>query len=330
MASLDSLNDRQRAVLQLLLRQGKSYDDLAGMLKMDTAGVRRRARGAVAAISPDAGEIGDDRRDEIADYLLGQQTAAQRAATLEYLQGSAAGRAWARAAADALRPVGGTLPDVPAERAEVADEPGAPAGDQAQARRSSQLRSRLLFAGLGVVLALAIILAMSLGGGDEGGQASTTPATALTTPTGDKLEVVAQGSLGPPKGSTSRARGTVAIVRFPESGQYRFGLDATGLAPSSPRGSAYGVWLFTSQDRKRFLGFPDMRVARDGKLQTVSDLPPDTPIYAAVLLTRETSESPKRPGTIVLAARMITAADVAQEQRRRQQQQGRTQTQTTP
>ncbi len=40
MASLDSLTDGQRAVLQLLLRQNKSYDDLAGLL-----GTYRRLKG---------------------------------------------------------------------------------------------------------------------------------------------------------------------------------------------------------------------------------------------------------------------------------------------
>jgi hypothetical protein len=81
MAPLDSLNDGQRAVLQLLLRQGKSYEDLAGLLKTDAAGVRSRAHDAVAAAGPDARDISVDHRNEIADYLLGQQTASQRAAT---------------------------------------------------------------------------------------------------------------------------------------------------------------------------------------------------------------------------------------------------------
>jgi hypothetical protein len=95
MASLDSLNDGQRAVLQLLLRQGKSYDDIARLLKSEPGSIRTRARGAVAAVGPDAGEIGDERRDEISDYLLGQQTASQRAATREYLRDSTPGRSWA-------------------------------------------------------------------------------------------------------------------------------------------------------------------------------------------------------------------------------------------
>jgi hypothetical protein len=325
MASLESLNDRQRAVLQLLLRQGKSYDDLAGMLGTDPAGVRIRARGAIAAIGPDAGEIGEDRRDEIADYLLGQQTASQRAATREYLAGSAAGRAWAHAAAATLAPIGGTLPDIPAERQEVAGGPDRPFARQAESLRSSKLGTRLLFAGAGVVIAIVIILVTSLGG-DDGGQTTTTPA-ALTTPKGDKIEVVAHASLAPPKGSKSKARGDAAIVHFPETDQYRFGLNASGLPPGRPRGAAYGVWLYTSNDKKRFLGFPDMTVGKDGKLQTVSDLSPDTPTYGAVLLTRETADSPKQPGTIVLGARMITAADVAAQQQRTQTQ---TQTTTTP
>src|SRR5687767_9991356 len=115
MASIDSLHEGQRAVLQLLLRRGKSYDELAVMLKSDPAGVRTRARGAVAALAPESSDLSPARRNEIADYLLGQQTASQRAATREYLQSSAAGRAWARAAASALAPLGGdTLPDIPA------------------------------------------------------------------------------------------------------------------------------------------------------------------------------------------------------------------------
>ncbi len=329
MSSPESLNDSQRAVLQLLLRQGKSYEDLAGLLKTDAAGVRDRARGAVAALGPDASPIGEDRRDEIADYLLGQQTASRRAATREYLEGSRPGRTWARVTATALTPIGGdALPDIPAEREEVAE--AFDALDRRTARRedvkrSSQLGNRLLAAGIGVVLAIVIILALSLGGDDKADKASapttTTPATSQTTPTGDRFEVIAQATLVPPtEAKASSAKGQVAIVRFPDNDQFRLALQATGLPPSSTRGSAYGVWLYTSKDKKRFLGFPDTTVGKDGKLETVSDLAPDTPNYGAVLLTRETAESPKQPGTIVLAGRMVTAAELAEQQK----------TQTTP
>ena len=335
MAPLDSLNDGQRAVLQLLLRQGKSYEDIARLLKSEPEKIRTRAHGAIAAVGPDASDIGDERRDEIADYLLGQQTASQRAATREYLRGSAAGRSWARSAAGELAPLAGdALPDIPAEREEVAQAFEAlqsRARRQEEVKRSSQLGTKLLLAGVGVAIGIAIILALSIGGGDDPGSenAATTPAgtttdgAVQTTPTGDKFEVVAQGTLQAPEGGDRDAKGQVAIVRFPDNNQFRLALQATGLSPSSERGSAYGVWLYSSDEKKEFLGFPDATVGKDGRLETVSDLAPDTPAYGAVLLTRETAEKPKEPGTLVLVARMITAAELAQ-------QATQTQTQTTP
>jgi hypothetical protein len=333
MASPDSLDDGQRAVLQLLLRRGKSYDELAVMLKTDSIGVRKRARGAVAALAPDGSDIAPARRDEIADYLLGQQSASQRAATREYLESSAPGRAWARAASTALAPLGGdALPDIPAEREEVAQAFDALArrtARQAEVLRSSKLGTRLLIAGAGVVVGIVIILALGLGGGDDPESAATTPsptstsAAVQTTPSGDRYQIVAQGTLLAPEGGDADAKGQVAIFRFPESNQYRFGLQATGLTPSR-QGSAYGVWLYSSDDKKEFLGFPDTKVGKNGKLETVSDLSPDTPAYGAVLLTRETSDKPTKPGRIVVAARMVTAAEAAQAQRTQ------TQTQTTP
>lgn len=327
MASIDSLDDGQRALLQLLLRQGKSYDDLAGLLKTDPTGVRRRACDAIAAVGPDASDIGPARRDEIADYLLGQQTASQRAATREYLRGSTTGRAWARAAASALAPIGGdALPDVPAEREEVAEAFDAldrRAARKEEVKRSSGLGTKLLLAGVGVLLGIAVILALSLGDSDEPTAdtttptattpGTTTPANVQTTPTGDRFELVAQGTLAPPEGDSSDARGQVAIVRFPDNNQFRFALTAEGLPPSKKR-SAYGIWLYTSEDKKQFLGFPDTPVGQDGKLQTVSDLLPNTPTYRAVLLTRETTDKPTKPGELVLVARMVTAADLAQTQ----------------
>jgi hypothetical protein len=320
MASLDSLTDGQRAVLQLLLRQNKSYDDLAGLLKTDVDAVRARARGAVAALGPEPAGIDGDRRDEIADYLLGQQSASRRAATREYLEGSPAGRSWARRVATALGPVAGEegLPEIPAEREEVSEAFDAldrRAARQVEVKKSSQLGSRLIAAGIGVVLAIAIILALSLGGDDDPDATATdtTPATTTTqatTPTGDVFEVKAQGELRPPEGSQSEARGEVAIVHFPDNDQFRLAFQATGLPPSSTRGSAYGVWLYSSPSQNQFLGFPDTVVGSDGKLETVSDLSPDTPTYKEVRLTRETAAEPKQPGMTILRGRLVTAAPV--------------------
>jgi hypothetical protein len=342
MASLDTLNDGQRAVLQLLLKQGKSYDDLAGLLRTDANGVRSRAHEAVEALGPATAGVGTDRRHEITDYLLGQQGAAQRAATREYLEDSAEGRAWARGAAGALSAVAGeqALPDIPAEREEVAEAFDAleqRAARREEVQRSSQLGGKLIAGGLGLVIAIFIIFALKPFSSDDGAKpsasapssatstvasppagTSTAPATGgatPTTPSGQQFQVVAQGELKPRDGSQAKATGQVAIVRFPDNNQYRLAVQAKALAPSSARGSAYGVWFYTSPRKAQFVGFPDIVVGQDGKLETVADLDPKTPTYREVLLTRETSQRPKQPGTIVLRGRLLTAAPPAQAQR---------------
>ena len=336
MGSLEDLNDGQRAVLQLLLGKGKSYDDIAALLHSDAAAVRRRAQGAVHALGGAGAEsagVSEDRRSEIADYLLGQQTASQRAATREYLEDSADGRAWARSTAMTLAPFAadGALPDIPAEREEVAEAFGAleaRTARQEEVQRSSQLGGKLIAAGLGLVLALVIILVVSLSGGDDGGgtaATSTTPAGTSTAPAslGGNPQILAQGTLRPPEGNDLPSTGEVAIVRFPETNRFRLALTAQRLPPGSASGSAYGVWLYTSPSDSLFLGFPDKVVAKDGKLDTVAELSPDTPNYREVLLTRERTDSAQEPGTIILRARLV----IAQGQRQRQTQ---TQTQTTP
>ncbi|MEA2187861.1 MAG: hypothetical protein QOK16_2872 [Solirubrobacteraceae bacterium] len=342
MASLETLNDGQRAVLQLLLKQGKSYDDLAGLLRTDANGVRSRAHEAVEALGPATAGVGTDRRHEITDYLLGQQGAAQRAATREYLEDSAEGRAWARGAAGALNAVAGeqALPDIPAEREEVAEAFDAleqRAARREEVQRSSQLGGKLIAGGLGLVIAIFIIFALKPFSSDDGAKpsasapssatstvasppagTSTAPATGgatPTTPSGQQFQVVAQGELKPRDGSQVKATGQVAIVRFPDNNQYRLALQAKALAPSSARGSAYGVWFYSSPRKAQFVGFPDIVVGQDGKLETVADLDPKTPTYREVLLTRETSQRPKQPGTIVLRGRLLTAAPPAQAQR---------------
>ena len=329
MGSLESLREGQRAILQLLLGKGKSYEEIARLLHSDPASVRRRAQSAVGALGPDRTDVPGDHRNEIADYLLGQQTASQRAATREYLEGSAPARSWARSAAAQLAPFAAddALPDIPAEREEVAQ--AFDALDRRTARReevarSSQLGGRLIAAGLGVVVAIIIILVVSLTGGDDKAATSTaartTPSgTATTNTLGGNAQIPLRGTLRPPAGVDSPSNGEVAIVYFPQSDRWRLALAATKLPPSSAQGSAYGVWFYTSSKRAQFLGFPDKVVGADGKLQTVADLSPNTPRYREVLLTRERTDSPTQPGTIVLRATLL----------RQQQTQG-TQTQPAP
>src|SRR5438034_4473854 len=156
MARLDQLPRDQRAVLQLLLKQGKSYGEIADVLKIERSAVKARAHDALVGLGPeDTGDLSEDRRDEIGDYVLGQQDEGQREATLSFLAGSPGGRAWARVVSSELRelkPEG--LPEIPAEGAAELDE----AQDALEARRaarseqerSSRLGGILLIGGVAI------------------------------------------------------------------------------------------------------------------------------------------------------------------------------------
>jgi hypothetical protein len=116
MSGIEDLPAEERAVLQLALRSDRPFHELAGLLELDEDEMRRHAHAALAALGPDdTAGLDSARRDEVADWLLGQQSADQRAGTERFLAGSAPGRAWARVVADQLRGLGAQrVPDIPA------------------------------------------------------------------------------------------------------------------------------------------------------------------------------------------------------------------------
>src|SRR4051794_24792236 len=107
MSTLDSLPADQRAVLSLLLLQGRSYEDIGAALRISEAALRERAHGALATLGPQDAGLSARRRAEIGDWLLLQGPEDERAETEAFLVRSDTGRAWAAAGADALRPLGG-------------------------------------------------------------------------------------------------------------------------------------------------------------------------------------------------------------------------------
>src|SRR5215208_957371 len=114
MSPVDALPPAQRAALQLLLQQGRSYAEIGELLKISPEAVRDRAHAGLAALGPDAGRLAAGRRSELSDYLLGQQDGPERDDTRAFLAGSAAGRAWARAVSGELRPLArDPLPEIP-------------------------------------------------------------------------------------------------------------------------------------------------------------------------------------------------------------------------
>src|SRR3954447_11883584 len=114
MSGIKELSVDQMAVLALVLRQGRPFRELAGMLDMDEGEMRRRAHEALEAVGPDDGAgLEPERRAEVSDYLLGQQSADEGAETHRFLEGSAPGRAWARVVADQLGELATELPEIP-------------------------------------------------------------------------------------------------------------------------------------------------------------------------------------------------------------------------
>src|SRR5437763_4373103 len=203
MSGIDDLAPDQRAVLQLLLKQGKAYVELAALLRIEPDAVRERAVTALDELGPrDGVQLAPERRAEIADYLLGQQSASERQQTREMLEGSASGRAWARVVAGELRPVAGdALPEIPAEGAEVDEAFGAL---QARQERKAEVERKSRIGGLALILGaviVAVVLILVIRGGsdnnDNGTASNSTPKTGTATSTNAQPSIDKQVNLKP-------------------------------------------------------------------------------------------------------------------------------------
>ena len=219
MGSLETLPPDQRAVLDLVLQRGRSYDDIARLLAIDRAAVRARALAAFDELGPDTG-IAPESRALITDYLLGQLPERVAGQTRDRLASSPSERAWARVLASELAPMSSNpLPEIPdgsrasaasvttattattatkgSEPARSADEPdgrrarGTSARERG-ARRATRLSDRpssrlggaiMLVLGAIVVVVVAVVLLVVLSGGSSTHSPGTTEATRTTPAT---------------------------------------------------------------------------------------------------------------------------------------------------
>jgi hypothetical protein len=215
MASLDSLPPDQRAVLDLVLQRGRSYDDIARLLAIDRAAVRARALAAFDEIGPDTG-LAPEARALITDYLLGQLPAKVAEQTRDRLAEAPYERAWARVLASELSPVASKpLPEIPEGTARAragtgagdasSSEPAAQESTKPEARpprrperdresgrriprptdRPSSRRGGVIFLLVGtiVVVLVVVVLIAVLSGGKSNKSSSTGTVAAGTTST---------------------------------------------------------------------------------------------------------------------------------------------------
>ena len=123
MPSLDSLPGDQRAVLQLVLGRGRSYDEIARLLSINASAVRDRALRALDSLGPQT-SVSAENQAKISDYLLGQLSDEDAAGVRDLLAGSPSDRAWARVLSSELAPLAADpLPEIPLEGSASEPEP---------------------------------------------------------------------------------------------------------------------------------------------------------------------------------------------------------------
>ena len=113
MSALDNLPPDQRAVLQMVLQRGRTYDEIASVLSIERGAVRQRALDAFDALAP-ATVIPGPESALVTDYLLGQLPDRVSEEVHTYLMAADADREWAQAVAGVVAPLAAApLPEIP-------------------------------------------------------------------------------------------------------------------------------------------------------------------------------------------------------------------------
>jgi hypothetical protein len=321
MSRLDELPPDQRAALSLLLRQRKSYAEVATLLGISELAVHDRAHAALAVLAPRrARELTPERRLEIGDYLLGQQPGvAERLRTRTYLSSFEPARSWASEIAAQLAPLAGDgLPEIPAAATPAPATPGpataaTPSGPQrvgdlssapAPVRPAASPPGRSLPSSrtggvvLLVVLVAAVIVAVVLliggsGNSKSGASANKTVSTASTaTKTGptidDQVKLV-------PTDPTSHTSGVVYVLS--EGSTLAYFIQVQHIPAS--KGFYYAVWLYNSRKSSLPLS-KSPEVGSTHAFAGGSRLPSNAGEFHEILLTKETKAHPTHPGVVIM------------------------------
>ncbi|HTW43768.1 MAG TPA: hypothetical protein VMD79_15790 [Solirubrobacteraceae bacterium] len=339
MSRLDELPPDHSAALSLLLRQRKSYAQVAQLLGIDEHAVHDRAHAALVLLAPRrARELGAAERLEVGDYLLGQQPGvAERLRARTLLASSEPARAWASELAALLAPLaGGALPEIPAASAAGAParEPQrvaelfAAAGMPGPGKGTAATSTGAAAAGTGAAAA-------GTGGAAAGGagapRSSRTAGAVLLAVLAAAVIVAVVlitngGSSHPKKASTTASSSTTTTTTSKSKGPKVE--DQITLKPSHPgnkiiavvyvlaEGSKraffiaaqnlpetkhfyYAIWLYDSPTH--FLALSrSPAVGHSHSLAGGSALPANAGEFHEILLTEETKAHPTHPGLVIM------------------------------
>jgi hypothetical protein len=258
-----ALSADQRAMLELLLGRGQSYEDIAGVLGTSADEVRSKARWALAEL----GNGDPDRKVALSDYLLGQADPIGRADAVRHLRDDPADRALAERLLGELHAIApdAELPSLPGEsrtaphlraptvsRRRAADAPPRAPRDPARTRMLVGLTT-------GAVVLVIVVLAIAgvFGGGDStpASTASTSTDTASTTPTstsqlpnGAKNPVAI--NLKPVGGGPGSGTATLAAAT---NDQPFLDVQVNDLPPPQ-NGNVYAAWFVLDTGKR--VGYP--------------------------------------------------------------------------
>jgi hypothetical protein len=340
MDSPERLAGDQRAVLQLVLGQGRSYGEIAGMLSIAPGEVRARAVAALDALGPPT-TVPDSDRARIADYLLGQLPAPDADAVRDALAGSPEQRAWARVVSSELGPLASSpLPPIPDRAATLAptpvprDDPGAePAASSGAdpaapaAPRSSRTGGIVLLSVLAAAIVAAIVIFVVKPGGGSGkhhdpgatvarvssSDSPTSSSSSSQTTSGSQTSssqsaaIVGQINLTPPTGG-GKTKGVALVLR--QGSLKGLGIEAQHVPPTTtkPR-TAYAVWLYNSPSDAMRLGYFSNGVNKRGELGSTAELPANAARYKYLIITLEPGgKASKTPGPVVLEGKLSDIA----------------------
>lgn len=289
MPSLDALPAERRSVIELALGKGRSYNEIAIELDLAPSQVRAHAREALATLSPrTADRVDPSWRDQVADYLLGQQSGPEATATRAHLKTSEPARAWALSVLDSLEGMYANgrepaIPDAEPGRASpprprrdeasgtgevdaaptpaigaepvrspargTADRPRPPLAAPAREALSPAAQSVLLRRRIAMaVLGTAAVALIALAATSVFGDDEGPIGPGAASPAEVPVNPVGQLELEPIAGEKGRA---IAVITE-QGGQP--GLFVQGTLEPTGKDEAYEVWLYSGQGDAQSLG----------------------------------------------------------------------------